>query len=197
MISCVRASALRKCLGKTWIHTKPCIASSGSIAYHALGTRLRGVEINMSRRLPPRENRTIVLLCTLHVISAILSLPINSMASGEQGTSSQLDHHVLFRKDTNIFIVETFKPGYPRYAALLSTHSNFQVWRRFTRVRARLALRKQDDIARLEEQLDTIDREEMHDLFLGCHRKDTNEERWKVVRELTTTLSEYGMECIF
>jgi len=63
-------------------------------------------------------------------------------------------------------------------------------------VRTRLALRKQDDITRLEEQLDTIDREEMHDLYLGCYQKDMNQERQKLVQELTTTLSEYGMESI-
>jgi len=55
---------------------------------------------------------------------------------------------------------------------------------------------KQDEIVRLEEQLDRIDREERHDLFLGCQRKDTNEERRRVVQELSASLPEYGTGCI-
>ncbi|RWA07041.1 hypothetical protein EKO27_g8068 [Xylaria grammica] len=63
--------------------------------------------------------------------------------------------------------VDKFRPGYPRYAALLSTHSSFHNFRAFNRIRLRLLLAKQDEIAVLEQSLDDIDAAEQRDLFLG------------------------------
>lgn len=89
--------------------------------------------------------------------------------------------------------MEAFRPGYPRYAKLLSTDPAFQNFRRFTRQRLRLLLFKQDQVSLLGDELDSIDRNEDHDLFLGCMRKDGNTARNNKLRELSQTLEEYGM----
>jgi hypothetical protein len=45
---------------------------------------------------------------------------------------------------------------------------------------------------RLEEELDHIDREEPRVLFLGNQRRDQNEERKNVMRQLEQELEWYG-----
>jgi polyferredoxin len=85
--------------------------------------------------------------------------------------------------------VEEFRPGYPRYTALLSAHPSFHNFRRFTRTRLRLLLLKQDEIAVLEESLDKIDSAEECELFLGCRRRDTNPARQEILRQLKLSLA--------
>ncbi|KAI0415716.1 hypothetical protein F5X98DRAFT_209952 [Xylaria grammica] len=87
--------------------------------------------------------------------------------------------------------VDKFRPGYPRYAALLSTHSSFHNFRAFNRIRLRLLLAKQDEIAVLEQSLDDIDAAEQRDLFLGCMRRDINTDRQDVLRSIKLAISEY------
>ncbi|RAH47766.1 uncharacterized protein BO95DRAFT_430108 [Aspergillus brunneoviolaceus CBS 621.78] len=87
--------------------------------------------------------------------------------------------------------LETFRPGYPRYSALLSTHASFQKFRRFTEVRMRLLLLKQDEISVLEQALSRADADEPHGLFLGCARRDQNSTRKRILDELRTHLAEY------
>jgi hypothetical protein len=89
--------------------------------------------------------------------------------------------------------VEEFRPGYPRYTALLSAHPSFHNFRRFTRTRLRLLLLKQDEIAVLEESLDKIDSAEECELFLGCRRRDANPARQEILRQLKLSLTEYGI----
>ncbi|CAG8953484.1 hypothetical protein HYFRA_00010234 [Hymenoscyphus fraxineus] len=90
-------------------------------------------------------------------------------------------------------LVERFRPGYPRFAALLSTHFAFHNFRRFTRVRMRLLLRKQTEIAGLEASLDELDSRETRSLFLGSHSLDNNPERLQVLAQLKASLAEYDM----
>jgi len=87
--------------------------------------------------------------------------------------------------------LENFRPGYPRYTALLSTHPAFQNFRRFTRTRLRLLLLKQDEICELEDELDGIDAREECELFLGCERRDINPLRKKILEKLRIALAEY------
>ncbi|KAK0670322.1 hypothetical protein QBC41DRAFT_345662 [Cercophora samala] len=87
--------------------------------------------------------------------------------------------------------LDKHRPGYPRFAALLSSHSSFQTFRRFTRVRMRLILQQQDEIARLEQRLDELDSAESRHIFLGCMRRDQNPDRRQVLQELKVALSEY------
>ncbi|KAI4152805.1 MAG: hypothetical protein LQ340_002702 [Diploschistes diacapsis] len=58
------------------------------------------------------------------------------------------------------FIVENYRPGYPRLAALLSSDRSLCVFKQFSRLHTRVLLHKQDEILELQEQLDDLDRNE-------------------------------------
>ena len=90
--------------------------------------------------------------------------------------------------------VENYRPGYPRYCALLATHKSFQLCRRFTQIRIRLLLYKQDKLSFLERQLEKVDAEETAVLFLGCHRRDGNKQRESLISEIDTALADYGID---
>ena len=93
--------------------------------------------------------------------------------------------------------VEDYPQGYPRFAALVGSHSSFHICRRFSTVRARILLLKQDRVVQLEEQLNAIDRNEPRPLVLGNARRDKSAERAKILAELETALMEYGrFRCI-
>ena len=106
-----------------------------------------------------------------------------------------LDKWVAFddiTADIELLLVEAFRPGYPRFSALISTHPAFQLCRRFTRTRMRLLLLKQDEITLLEDELDRIDCNENKELFLVSSRRDRNPERKHTVESLEAKLAEYG-----
>jgi len=63
--------------------------------------------------------------------------------------------------------VESYKQGYPQFSALLSAHDPFFLCLRFSRLRARILLLKQDKLVLLENKLDRIDQEEQWLLFLS------------------------------
>jgi hypothetical protein len=71
-------------------------------------------------------------------------------------------------------------------------HPAFQNFRRFSRVRLRLILLKQDELSSLEASLDRIDVQEQRKLNLGCARQDDNTERKDLLKVLQRTLTEYG-----
>ena len=75
----------------------------------------------------------------------------------------------------------------------MGSHPSFHVCRRFTRLRARLLLVKQDELSSLEAQLDEVDRQETRLLFLGNRRRDKNGERLELIAKIDDALSDYGM----
>jgi len=87
--------------------------------------------------------------------------------------------------------VEEYASGYPRFTALLSTSNSFLICRRFSRLRARLLLLKQDRLSKLETRLDQIDQTETSLLFLGSIRRDRNVDRASVVAEIDSYLHDY------
>ncbi|KAH8892123.1 hypothetical protein GQ53DRAFT_647011, partial [Thozetella sp. PMI_491] len=91
----------------------------------------------------------------------------------------------------NRLAVEDFPAGYPRFAALVSSHRSFHVFRRFMRLRARLLLQKQDRLSLLESQLDEIDRNEPRPLFLGNIRRDSNRAREDLLNQINVAISDY------
>ena len=91
------------------------------------------------------------------------------------------------------FPVEDYPSGYPRFSALLAAHGSFHLGRRFSHLRARLLLLKQDRLSLLEKQLVEIDEKETTLLHLGCCRSDDNSNRRSVLSEIDCALADYGM----
>lgn len=87
--------------------------------------------------------------------------------------------------------MEDHPSGYPRFSALIGTHSSFYACRRFSTLRARLLLQKQDRLAKLEHQLQRIDEEELQPLFLGSLRRDRNQGRERVLADIDVALQDY------
>ena len=89
-------------------------------------------------------------------------------------------------------MVEDFRQGYPRYCALIDAYPAFNVFRRFSKLRARIILRKQDTLSVLEQRLEALDRQETTALFLASNRLDGNTERQTVFDEIEQGLQDYG-----
>jgi hypothetical protein len=79
---------------------------------------------------------------------------------------------------------------------LIASHDSFQVFRRFSVLRARLLLLKQDKLSMLERKLERIDRTEDNLLRLGSNRSDDNVERGVLLSEINDALIDYGMQSI-
>jgi hypothetical protein len=90
-------------------------------------------------------------------------------------------------------LVEDYQPGSPRFAALVASHESFYTCRRFSYLRARLLVEKQDKLTLLEERLENIDRAETSPLFLASNRLDRNQERRTILGEIDNALADYGM----
>jgi hypothetical protein len=132
------------------------------------------------------------------------SLPLHNFMNGQTPTSeacnkkSEIVPAIQFyagrmiANPTQYTTVEDYLPGYPRYTALLSAHDPFLICRRFTRLRARLLLLKQDRLSQLEAKLDELDQNEKFPLFLGVSRRDANSERAALVAEIDSQLEDYG-----
>ena len=108
-----------------------------------------------------------------------------------QSKSDQL-LRALRERLLNLSIVEDFRPGYPRYSALIGSNDSFQICRRFSILRTRLLLEKQDRLSLLEKELERLDKEEIAPLFLGSIRFDRNIERLQVLSDIDTALADYG-----
>ncbi|KAK0113057.1 hypothetical protein ONS95_014763 [Cadophora gregata] len=87
--------------------------------------------------------------------------------------------------------VEDYRPGYPRFTALLSEYEPYFLCRRFSKLRARLLLLKQDRLSVLEERLERVDHEEFSPLFLGKRRCDKNPDRLSLLSEIESCLADY------
>ena len=89
-------------------------------------------------------------------------------------------------------MIEDFRQGYPRFCALIDAHPALNVFRRFSKLRARIILRKQDTLSGLEQQLEVLDRQESTALFLASNRLDGNTERQTVLDDIEKGLQDYG-----
>lgn len=134
-----------------------------------------------------------------------LGFTAGKMATSSQSSvqSEQLNENCMFQPASRAsptylptFLtsapVERYRPGYPRFSALLSSHPSFRNFRRFTRIRMRLLLLKQDEVSVLEERLDELDSREDRVIFLGSIRRDVNPERQQTIQALKDALEEYG-----
>ncbi|KAL9479977.1 hypothetical protein ACSS6W_004763 [Trichoderma asperelloides] len=112
--------------------------------------------------------------------------------------SSTSDERIYWREriekeNEGVVYVNDFPQGYPRYSALLNSDKSFQVWRRFSTLRTRLLLLKQDELSRLEEQLENIDAEDERSfpIFLGNNREDNNQDRKEILKKIDIALNDY------
>lgn len=87
--------------------------------------------------------------------------------------------------------IEDYPQGYPRFSALIAASGSFHICRRFSNIRTRLLLLKQDKLSLLEKQLEKIDQEETAILFLGKSRCDSNNERIQVLSQIDSALADY------
>ncbi|KAF2143166.1 uncharacterized protein K452DRAFT_167207 [Aplosporella prunicola CBS 121167] len=110
------------------------------------------------------------------------SMPQNRIANEEPTKSA---------RPPGVTDMQNLEKRYPHITQKMADLSSLQLFRRFKRTRMRLILAKQDQVARLESELDKIDEEEPNEINLGCLREDRREERWKKLRELERALSEY------
>ena len=88
--------------------------------------------------------------------------------------------------------VERFPLGYPQFSALIGAHPTFSVFRRFSVIRARLLLLKQQRMTALEKQLEQLDFQEPRALHLGSIQADTNAARIQILKDLDEALADYG-----
>lgn len=61
---------------------------------------------------------------------------------------------------TNAIAVDACSTGYPNLGAFLDSDESFRIYRQFGYLQSRLLLEKQDELRRLEERLDEIDKED-------------------------------------
>ena len=88
--------------------------------------------------------------------------------------------------------VERFPLGYPRFCGLIGAHPAFSLSSRFSTVRARLLLLKQERVSALERRLEELDLQEERQLFLGSFQQDQNAARSEVLQDLDEALADYG-----
>lgn len=81
---------------------------------------------------------------------------------------------------------------YPRFSALVASHDSFQLCRRFSTLRTRLLLLKQDKLTVLEKRLEKLDRDELAKVSLSTCRADKSVDRHAVLVEIDVALADYG-----
>lgn len=89
--------------------------------------------------------------------------------------------------------VDGFRLGHLRYSVLISSDSDLQIYRRFTRIRTRMILQKHYEISLLEKEIDQIDNDERNPLHLGCLQRDSNQARHSTFRRLNDLIEEYAI----
>lgn len=118
----------------------------------------------------------------------------SSEKSPHRPLSLTTDSLLLTNKPFLAYIVVEDQPaGYPQFAALLGLHPSFYVFRRFSTLRARILLYKQDKLTQLESKLEDVDREEPRVLFHGSARRDKNEARHSLLADIEAALETYGL----
>lgn len=111
--------------------------------------------------------------------------------------SSLVQDYAASRRCCNLLLidiaVESYRQGYPRFSALIGSHESFHACRRFSSLRARLLLQKQDALSLLEKKLDAVDEAEQHPFYLSKTRLDGSQERGEILTEIDQRMADYGM----
>ena len=91
------------------------------------------------------------------------------------------------------FLVEDYRQGYPRAAAFLNLDKDFTILKRFDQLHMRVLLEQQDELQRLEYELNECDDTERIQLNLSSHRQDSNQHRRTLFEEIRAALRSYGV----
>jgi hypothetical protein len=86
--------------------------------------------------------------------------------------------------------VEQCPRGYPNLAAFLDSDESFTLYRRFGYLQARLLLDKQDEMRKLEEKLDEMDKEDEENVSKRLITRDLKEQDAGPRRELFKAIEE-------
>jgi hypothetical protein len=93
-------------------------------------------------------------------------------------------------------LVEQCPEGYPRLAALVDSDENFMLYRRFGFLQARLLLSRQDELRRLEERLDSLDKKHSKENSRWLHSREDDDimsgDRKKLMLEIEEKFQSYG-----
>lgn len=100
-------------------------------------------------------------------------------------------------------IVDEYPKGYPRLAAVQASDPNWPVYRRFKTLHHRIILHRQQELVKLEQQLNRLDRKDAEENHhrLGSLQWDHEEavqegkersEREEIIEKIDTKLKEYG-----
>ncbi|KAL9124339.1 MAG: hypothetical protein Q9217_006322 [Psora testacea] len=133
----------------------------------------------------------IPLWVTCEGIYLLTAACLRRLLAGLSWVFSQISTSVSEDWKSQMKQIEDYPSGYPRFSALIAAHNSFHLTRRFSTLRARLLLAKQDRLSLLEEQLETLDQNENTPLRLGSCRSDDNNERNTVLSEIDSALADY------
>ncbi|KAH6616259.1 hypothetical protein C7974DRAFT_41405 [Boeremia exigua] len=95
--------------------------------------------------------------------------------------------------DVELGQVEARPKGYPRFSALIASHNHFYLCRRFSELRARTLLMKQDKLSKLERRLHEIEKKEFEaePLRLASCRINESSERSALLVQIDEALTDY------
>lgn len=74
----------------------------------------------------------------------------------------------------------------------MNSDSSLTLFRKFGYLRARILLAKQDELAEMEEQLESLDVNEAKMFNLTTRRRDSNQKRQELLLQITEKLESYG-----
>lgn len=91
--------------------------------------------------------------------------------------------------------MDQYPEGYGKLAAFMDCDPNFRIYRKFGWLHNRVLLHIQDELQKLEHELEVVDdwENEYGDIVkLACRRSDTNKERKTIIEAIKHKLDEYG-----
>jgi hypothetical protein len=106
-------------------------------------------------------------------------------------------HRNQSHDSTDILAVQDCPKGYPLLAAFLDSDDNFMIYRRFGYLQARLLLEKQEQLRRLEWELEVLDENDKQassrDLITFADNEDGNvQERQQLMQRIEEKFRDYG-----
>jgi hypothetical protein len=89
--------------------------------------------------------------------------------------------------------------GYPSWAAYQNSDPTFRVYKRFGTLRNRVLLYRQQELAKLEDQLNALDAEDnnKHNHRIRSLRRDTadvDSKRMELINQIDAKLKHYGRD---